>query len=147
MIKISPLLFLIGLFSYDNYQENIAIVNYVSYQETPIQASIKRGKEVYLDMCVTCHLPSGEGVENVFPPLAKADFLIQNRAASIQAIKYGIEGKITVNGVVYNGNMASMGLENDEVADVMNYITNAWGNKNDTIITEEEVANTAKPKQ
>ena len=36
--------------------------------------------------------------------------------------------------------MMPMGLTDDEVADVMNYITNSWGNKNDKMVTEEEVA-------
>lgn len=36
--------------------------------------------------------------------------------------------------------MASQGLTNREIANVMNYITNSWGNKNTTLITEEEVS-------
>lgn len=35
--------------------------------------------------------------------------------------------------------MGFMGLSDDEVTDVMNYITNSWGNKNDKIVTEKEV--------
>ncbi|PIA80756.1 cytochrome C [Gaetbulibacter sp. 4G1] len=105
---------------------------------------MKRGNEIYTDFCVTCHLDSGEGVKNVYPPLAKSDFLIKNREASIRGIKYGQKGEIVVNGVTYNGYMAPLGLSDDEVADVMNYITNNWGNKNNKIVTEEEVSNVKK---
>jgi mono/diheme cytochrome c family protein len=70
----------------------------------------------------------------VIPPLAKADFL-QDVKATIHSIKYGIHGPVTVNGVKYNGSMAPMGLENDEIADVTNYILNSWGNKSDEIVT------------
>ena len=108
-------------------------------QDTALQQSIKRGKEVYLDMCVTCHLPNGKGVPKVYPPLAKSDYLMEKREESIRAVKYGIRGKIVVNGVEYRGIMSSLGLYNDEVADVMNYITNSWGNENTKIVTEEEV--------
>lgn len=108
-------------------------------QETKLQQSIKKGKTVYLDMCATCHLPSGEGVSKVYPPLAKSDYLMEKRQASIKAIKYGLKGKIVVNGVTYKGMMENLGLYEDEVADVMNYITNSWGNKNDKMITEKEV--------
>lgn len=108
-------------------------------QTTPLAESIKRGKEVYTDMCVTCHLPSGKGVANVFPPLAKSDYLMNKRTESIRAIKYGLQGKITVNGATYNQIMSPLGLEADEVADVMNYITNSWGNKNLKMITVNEV--------
>jgi len=112
-----------------------------SLTQNPLAESIKRGKQVYMDMCVTCHLPDGKGVENIYPPLANSDYLIKKQDESIRAIKYGLQGEIVVNGVTYNQIMASMGLYDDEVADVMNYINNSWGNKNDKIITEAQVAN------
>lgn len=109
-------------------------------QTTELEESIKRGSAVYADFCMTCHLPTGLGVENVYPPLAKSDYLMENRAASIKGIKYGQKEEIVVNGKTYSGFMAPMGLDDEEVADVMNYITNTWGNKNDKMITETEVA-------
>lgn len=112
--------------------------------QDPLKESIKRGNEIYTDFCMQCHLPNGEGVENVFPPLAKSDYLMKNREQSIRGIKYGQKGELIVNGEKYNGIMTPMGLEDDEIADVMNYITNSWGNKNDTIVTEEEVSKIKK---
>ena len=117
---------------------------FLNKQDNELLKSIKRGKEIYIDMCVNCHLPNGKGVPKVFPPLANADFLIKNREASIKAIKYGIKGKIKVNGKIYNGIMAKPGLDDDEVADVMNYINNSWGNKNSKIVTLPEVKNIKK---
>ena len=116
----------------------------IKNQNKDLEESIKRGKLVYEDFCITCHLPNGQGVENVYPPLAKADFLMKNREASIKGIKYGQKGEIIVNGKTYNGYMAPLGLYDDEVADVMNYITNNWGNKNDKMITETEVSKIKK---
>ena len=113
-------------------------------QNQPLKESIERGSLVYEDFCISCHLPNGEGVEKVYPPLAKSDYLKKNRKASIRGIKYGQDGEIVVNTKTYNGYMAPLGLSDDEVADVMNYITNSWGNKNDEIITEKEVANIKK---
>lgn len=106
--------------------------------------SITRGKEIYLDMCASCHLPNGEGKLKVYPPLAKADFLMEKREESIRAIKYGIRGEIVVNGITYNRRMARQGLDAIEIADVMNYITNAWGNTNNKMITVEEVDKVSK---
>lgn len=103
------------------------------------QDSINRGELVYQDFCVSCHLPNGEGVKNIYPPLAKSDYLIKNRKASIYGIKYGQNGAIIVNGKTYNNSMPPMGLSDDEIADVMNYITNSWGNKNEKMITKTEV--------
>ena len=116
----------------------------IKNENKDLEESIKRGKLVYEDFCITCHLPNGQGVENVYPPLAKADFLMKNREASIKGIKYGQKGEIIVNGKTYNGYMAPLGLYDDEVADVMNYITNNWGNKNDKMITETEVSKIKK---
>ncbi|MEW4925130.1 cytochrome c [Algibacter sp. 2305UL17-15] len=112
--------------------------------QNELQESIKRGNEIYTDFCINCHMANGEGVENTFPPLAKSDYLKNNRTASIRGIKYGQQGEITVNGKVYNGYMAPMGLDDEEVADVMNYINNSWGNSNSEIVTVEEVARVKK---
>ena len=109
-------------------------------QQDPLQESITRGEEIYTDFCMNCHMANGEGVENTFPPLAKSDYLKNNQEASIRGIKYGQQGEITVNGVVYNSTMAPMGLDDEEIADVMNFINNNWGNSNPKIITEEVVA-------
>ena len=108
-------------------------------QNYNLQESMKRGKEIYNDFCKSCHLTGGEGIHTIYPPLAGSDYLINNREASIRAVKYGQKGKITVNGTEYDGIMAPMGLEDNEVADVMNYILNSWGNKSDKVVTPKEV--------
>ena len=123
---------------------NIILRKSFTQQTTTLEESIKRGHEIYVDFCMQCHLENGKGVENTFPPLANSDYLINNREASIRGIKYGQQGEITVNGKTYNGVMASQGLYDEEIADVMNYITNSWGNKNDKIVTKKEVASINK---
>ncbi|WP_185956507.1 c-type cytochrome [Changchengzhania lutea] len=127
---------------------SLCILNLNAYKYAPrtdlLKESIARGQEIYSDFCISCHLPSGEGVENVYPPLAKSDFLMEKREESISGIKYGQQGEIVVNGKTYNGYMAPLGLSDDEVADVMNYINNSWGNTCDKIVTEEEVSKIKK---
>ena len=108
-------------------------------QDKALEESMQRGSEIYADFCITCHMPQGEGVAFTFPPLAQSDYLLQNREASIRGIKYGNDGEMIVNGVTYNNTMAPMGLEDEEVADVMNYILNSWGNSSNEIVTIEEV--------
>ncbi|MBD0832223.1 c-type cytochrome [Aestuariibaculum sediminum] len=116
-------------------------VSFTSYfnQKSPLEESMERGNEIYMDFCINCHLPNGEGVKNVYPPLAKSDFLIKNQDASIKAVKYGMNGETKVNGVVYKNIMAPLGLSDDEVADVMNYINNSWGNAVKKMVTVEAV--------
>ncbi len=110
------------------------------FQDKNLKESITRGKEIYADFCVTCHQANGEGVEDTFPPLAGSDYLIKYREASIRGVKYGQRGEITVNGVVYNNTMMPLGLADEEIADVMNYVYNSWGNKGTRIVTAEEVS-------
>ena len=111
------------------------------YQKKPLEQSIADGKEIYNDFCVQCHLDNGEGVSGVFPPLARADYLLSNIEMSIRGLKYGLSGPIVVNGEEYNGVMQNQGLDNLEIADVMNFILNNWGNESKEIITENQVAN------
>ena len=110
-------------------------------QRKPFEQSIADGKEIYNDFCVQCHLDNGEGVSGVFPPLAKSDYLLNNIEMSIRGLKYGLSGTIVVNGEEYDGVMQNQGLDNLEIADVMNFILNNWGNESKEIITENQVAN------
>ena len=110
------------------------------YQKKPLEQSIANGEEMYQDFCIQCHLDNGEGVSGVFPPLAKSDYLINNIELSIRGLIYGLSGPIVVNGEEYNGVMQNQGLDDDEIADVMNYILNNWGNEFKNMITEEQVA-------
>lgn len=107
-------------------------------QEDPLQASIKRGKIVYEANCASCHMEKGEGIEGVFPPLAKSDYLMADKKRSIKQVLNGAKGKMTVNGIMYEGEMPASGLADKEAADVLNYIRNSWGNKG-KIVTDLEV--------
>ena len=112
----------------------------ILFQDDSLKKSISRGSEIYADFCITCHLPNGEGIEDTYPPLAKSDYLANNRKASIRGVKYGQRGEITVNGVVYDNTMIPLGLEDKEIADVMNYVYSSWGNKLEKQVTAEEVS-------
>ena len=109
-------------------------------QNKPLDQSIADGSEIYQDFCLQCHLDTGEGVSGVFPPLANSDYLLNDIDLSIKGIKYGLTGPIVVNDEEYDGVMVSQGLDDEEIADVMNYILSSWGNKSDEIITPERVA-------
>jgi len=106
------------------------------FSDNELNESIKRGEEIYKDFCVTCHMADGSGIENVFPPVAGADYLLETPKKSIHAIKYGLSGPIKVNGVEYNNLMSSQGLTDQEIADVMNYMLNSWGNEGEPVTVE-----------
>jgi|TARA_B110000967_G_scaffold52917_1_gene54231 mono/diheme cytochrome c family protein len=130
------LLIAINLTLFYNYSNNSS---YETAQSKVLKESIKRGNAVYSDFCINCHLPNGEGVQNIYPPLANSDYLKANRRTSIKGVKYGLKGEITVNGLQYNKYMPPMGLSANEISDVMNYTNHSWGNKYGKIVTTKEV--------
>ncbi|PVW14623.1 c-type cytochrome [Marixanthomonas spongiae] len=113
-------------------------------KQDKLAESKKRGSLLYTDFCMQCHQANGKGVPNAFPPLAGSNWLTEKREETIHAVKYGQSGEIEVNGKKYNGIMTAMGLSNKEVADVLNYVMNSWGNTQEKMVTEEEVANVEK---
>ena len=142
LIGITALLFSIFQFSNHHTFSFLAKQDYVVtnvFQETDLQKSIIKGKEVYVDFCIQCHMANGKGDGKNFPPLDGSNWIKDKTTESIHAIKFGQSGEIMVNGKKFNNSMPEMGLSNQEVADVMNYIRNSWSNKNAKIITLKQV--------
>lgn len=110
-----------------------------SASKADLKASMERGEEVYTSLCVACHMTNGQGVKGAFPPLDGSDWLTDKRAESIHSVKFGQQGEIVVNGETYNGVMAPLGLSDQEVADVLNYVMNSWSNTQDKMVTLQEV--------
>ncbi len=142
-------LFLLGCFPHKNLvlQSSILTENnytFVSKINSDKIAEQESGKELYADFCIQCHGANGKGDGKNFPPLDGSDWLTKKRTQSIHAVKFGQIGAIVVNKIKFNNVMPAMGLSNEEVADVMNYIMNSWGNKQSKKVTKEEVENIKK---
>jgi mono/diheme cytochrome c family protein len=125
------------VFQYDFLEPNY-IDTYIQKERTSVLNS--SGKEIYTDFCMQCHGANGKGDAKNFPLLDGSDWLTTKRTQSIAAVKYGLSGEIRVNKVKYNSNMPAMGLSDQEVADVMNYIMTSWSNKQVKPVTVKEVA-------
>jgi mono/diheme cytochrome c family protein len=113
---------------------------FFSFQKpTPfdLKASIKRGQEIYISNCTSCHMEKGEGLEDVYPPLAKSDYLMADKKRSIVQVLKGVSGEMKVNGKIYNGEMTGFDLTDQEVSDVLNYIRNSFGNKGAAVLPTE----------
>jgi len=95
-----------------------------------LNESIKRGKEVYALYCQNCHMEDGKGMPEINPPVAKADYLKKPSKALIGVILRGQSGEVVVNGKKYNAIMPAQDyLSDEQIADVLNYVRNSWGNK------------------
>jgi nitrite reductase (NO-forming) len=105
-----------------------------------VAQQIEAGSALYKGTCSVCHQDDGAGLPNVFPPLAKSDYLMSNPQRAIEVVLNGLSGPVTVNGSTYNSVMPPMSqLNDDEIANILTYAMNNWGNKGPAI-TAEQVA-------
>lgn len=88
-----------------------------------------QGAKVYATYCVNCHQQDGKGLASLYPPLDGSDYLMEDFARAACIIKNGQSKEIVVNGVTYNQMMPGNPITNLEVAEVLTFITNAWGNE------------------
>lgn len=109
-----------------------------SFQQNDLlKASMNRGKEIFAANCATCHMQNGEGIDGVYPPLAKSDYLMADKTRAIKQVLEGAIGTMIVNDVKYNGFMTGFNLNDQEVSDVLNYIMNSWGNTGEMVTPAE----------
>ncbi|WP_223877920.1 copper-containing nitrite reductase [Luteimonas sp. MC1825] len=134
----------------DRAQGNLAAVaTAAAAQKTgdlTVEEQIAAGKALFAGTCSTCHMPNGEGMAGVFPPLAKSDYIAADPTSVPRVILHGLEGKVTVNGTDYNSIMPPMAqLTDDEVANISTYVLNTWGNPGGKV-TKAEAATIRKAK-
>lgn len=96
------------------------------------------GKNVFTRTCFACHQSEGQGIDGIFPPLAKSDYLNADVNRAIKTVINGLQGEITVNNVKYNSIMTSQNLSDQEISDVLTYVYNSWGN-NKKVVTPQMV--------
>jgi len=95
----------------------------------------KRGEQVYAKNCVACHQATGKGLPPAFPPLDGSQIVLGPKEAQIAAV---------LNGILKNGTptaMAAFGkqLNDVELAAVITFTRNNWGNKTGEAIQPAEI--------
>ena len=111
-----------------------------------LEDQVRAGQQLFAGTCSVCHQANGAGLAGVFPPLAKSDYLAADIKRSIGAVLQGLSGKITVNGQEYNSVMPPMNqLNDDEVAHIMTYVLNSWGNPGGRVTADVVKAQRAAP--
>lgn len=123
------------------------VLSLSSLQKKPafdLKASVTRGREVYVSYCISCHMDQGEGIDGVYPPLAKSDYLMADKNRAIKQVLYGATGEMTVNGKKYNTEMTGVDLNDQDASDVLNYIRNSFGNKGGALTPAEVAAQRKK---
>ena len=98
---------------------------------------ITQGRRLFTSICAACHLPTGLGRPNMFPPLAGSDYLNADKNRAIQIVLFGRQGEVVVNGQKFNNNMPSFPLTDDDIASVLTFVYNSFGNSGFEVTPEE----------
>lgn len=103
------------------------------------EIQMEKGKGVYMQTCFVCHQLNGEGIPAQIPPLAKSDFFEKmSNDEAIHTVIAGRTGEVIVNGKKYNGVMTPLNyLSDDQIANVLTYVRNSFGNEGKAVTPEE----------
>jgi mono/diheme cytochrome c family protein len=97
---------------------------------------IALGKRLFAS-CAACHQPTGKGLPNVFPPLAGSDFLNADKNRAIGIVIHGRQGEVVVNGMKFNNSMPPFPLSDQDIANVLTFVYNSFGNSGLEVTPDE----------
>ena len=101
---------------------------------------VVRGESVYAVNCVACHQTNGQGIPGIFPALAGSDIVLNNKERNIEILMEGVQGA-AMNSFSY--------LSEVELAAVITYTRQSWGNENNgdgEIVVPKDIVDYKKPK-
>lgn len=111
----------------------------------PSRAVMDRGKEVYMINCLACHQADGSGVPRLNPPIVNTKWTLGPKATLIQLLLKGSQGKVEIDGDTFDNMMPPVAhLTDQQIADVLTYIRNSFGNKASAVSAAEVKAVRAK---
>jgi len=101
-------------------------------------AVISPGQAIYEALCLNCHQASAQGLTGVYPPLAKSEWVAGDAQTLIRITMHGLAGPTKVQGKDYGlVPMPPMGLDDQQLADVLTYVRSAFGNKAPAVKPDE----------
>ena len=122
----------------------VMIISCQSEEQVEFKRYYTAGEVIYQQKCQNCHGKNGEGLGALIPPLTDSTYLKKNSGLLACIVKNGLEGKVMINKTPYNSNMPGNDLPPVEVAKVVTYITNSFGNKAGTRTAEQADADLQK---
>jgi len=90
---------------------------------------VSPGQAIYEALCLNCHQATGQGLTGVYPPLARSEWVAGDPQTLIKLTIHGLVGTTKVLGKDYGlVPMPPMGLDDQQLADVLTYVRSAFGN-------------------
>ena len=121
----------------------ISFVGFSSFQllqQPGGQTAMQRGKKVYDNTCLACHQSDGDGVQRMNPTLVKTKWVLGDKKALIKIVLNGLKGgEIEIDGDKFHNPMPPQAalLSDQQIADVLTYVRNSFGNKASAITAAE----------
>ncbi|HYW95071.1 MAG TPA: cytochrome c [Bacteroidales bacterium] len=107
-------------------------------QDKVPEGVMKRGATVYRTYCLACHQTDGSGNPGMYPPLNQTKMVLGDKKPLIRVILNGLSGKIEVKGETYYQAMAPHNfLSDQQIADLLTYVRNSFGNSASMVRSEE----------
>ena len=110
-------------------------------RDKALYTSYKKGRDLYGNSCGACHQAHGKGLANMAPTLAKSDWVNGSLSRLIGVAVHGLSGPIKVNGQLAENIPPIMPphgyMKDEELADVLTYVKNAWGNRSGSVSAQE----------
>lgn len=126
----------------------LTFLSVVVFAQTSTQGKSKlmlSGKKVYDMYCQACHQADGNGVPRLNPPLAGTVYVTGSKTRLIDIVLNGLTDPLEINGEEYNNPMAAHSfLTDQQIADVLTYIRNSFGNKAGVVTAAEVKKQRAK---
>lgn len=96
---------------------------------------MQSGKKVYERACSGCHQPGGEGISGLYPSLIDNETILGSQNRLIKKIVFNV----TKPEEIHAGKLHSPAypLGNQEIADVLTYVRNCFGNKAGPVTARE----------
>nr|WP_121269475.1 cytochrome c [Pedobacter schmidteae] len=108
-------------------------------------AVMANGKKIYGQYCLVCHMADGAGVPNMNPPVSKTSYVLGDKTRLINVILNGLATGEEIDGETYTNVMPAHNfLKDEEIAAVLSYVRNSFGNKAGGISAGEVKAVRAK---
>jgi len=105
----------------------------------PPKITMDSGRKVYNAICLACHQADGTGVPRMNPPLVNTSYIKGSKTKLIQIVLKGMNEEVDIDGQTYTGVMAPHSdLTDKQIADVLTYVRNSFGNKG-TVVSAAEV--------
>ena len=115
----------------------VAFILLIFLQPLP-KESMERGKKVYDQYCMPCHMQDGAGVPRLNPPLVKTSYVLGDKKTIIEIVLKGFDAQVEIEGEYYQNAMAPHDFLTDEqIADVTNYVRNSFGNKASVVVPSD----------